>query len=77
MCYNLNMSANITFTSLIVEVILCSQNHVMYKCVYTHTHTHMHTFLIYVYIDMGLLGGTSGRESTCQCSRQKRREFDP
>ena len=49
MCYNLNMSANITFTSLIVEVILCSQNHVMYKCVYTHTHTHICILFSYMY----------------------------
>ena len=40
MYYNLNMSANLTFTALIMEVIPYSQNRVMCKCVYIYTYTY-------------------------------------
>ena len=40
----------------------------------SNTHTHRHT---YIYHICGFPGGASGKESACQCKRQKRRMFDP
>ena len=51
MYYNLNMSADLTFTALIMEVIPYSQNRVMYKCVsiYTCTYTYFSRICIHRY----------------------------
>ena len=40
-----------------------------YVCVYY--------FIQIIYIHMGFPGGTSGKESSCQCRRHKRHRFDP
>ena len=34
-------------------------------------------FLMDEYIHMGFLGGTSGKEPSCWCRKQKRRGFNP
>ena len=37
------------------------------------------TYIIhtYIYVFMGFLGGTSGKESACQCRRHRRLKFKP
>ena len=48
---------------------LCSHNYIIiFNYIYTHTHTHIHTYFP---------GGTSGKEPTCRCRKNKRLEFDP
>ena len=59
----------------------------IYICIYTYTHTHIlfifffimvyHRILNIVTWAIGLLGGTSGKEPTCQWRRHKTCRFDP
>ena len=40
--------------------------------------TFLFIYFLYIYIYIyGFLGGASGKEPTCQCRRQKRRQFNP